>query len=584
MPSFSSSLFDWFLFALLVAISSMALWAFYHWWRKDRYTRERFAFHGFFALLGFGGIFLGSLSLNTSILGGMLFVLLKPFGFSELALPLLAPIEAVLFLILFASLIYAYIQVFKHWDGQKSLAQHEQEKNSEIANVLQDIALLLSFNQENRKKLAPYQEDAEQLDTILEKPESLTWHERARQLWVLHNRSYLFDDDKYDPARKCWFGEEKNTGALVLLACHHEIPSADTLPELAEYARKVVANQGQTEFELIVALKNAVPKPEEKYPDYSIKYTSEAVLLQNLVDFSNYFDDIRYRVERAKLVDSDLTLQKTYTPSFYRLERKGEIQDNNLEESIISWLKDNSRQQLAVLGEYGQGKSTGSLLLSYHLIAQAQTDATVRIPILIELRGKTLRTMEPEELLATWAYRYRIDVQALLHLHMAGRLLLIFEGFDEIDLSGDTEDRINHFRTLWRLNYEAAKIIITGRPNFFLDSKELKRALDSEEQTRTFYLAPFNIDQITNSLLAVDAQIRKEIIDLANDDAKFNEVVARPSLLYIVAVLWEREKLSEQRQINSALVIDLFIRQTLKRQQDKHDARPFMVLNRHYTD
>jgi len=67
-------------------------------------------------------------------------------------------------------------------------------------------------------------------------------------------------------------------------------------------------------------------------------------------------------------------------------------------------------------------------------------------------------------------------------------------------------------------------------------------------------------------------------------------VVARPSLLYAVSLLWRREHLSQHRYIDSALVIDLFIRQTLKRQQPKHDKSsfdtpPFMVLNsaeRHY--
>ena len=90
-----------------------------------------------------------------------------------------------------------------------------------------------------------------------------------------------------------------------------------------------------------------------------------------------------------------------------------------------------------------------------------------------------------------------------------------------------------------------------------------------------FILAPFNIEQISNSLLAVNKQIREEIIALAEQDKKFCEVVARLSLLYIVAILWQRENLSE-RQINSAMVIDLFIFHTLKRQ---HQDRNYMVLN-----
>jgi hypothetical protein len=576
-----SNLLDWFFFCLLIAVTVMALWAFYYWWKKDHHTRERFAFFGFFALLGFGAMYLASLSLNMSVLGGVLAIVLRTLGLTTQPPSPLTPMEAVLSGLLFGGLIYAYLKVFTHWNGQKSLAQHEQEQNRETANVLRDVALLLSRDTESRKKRAVYQGDAESQTTVLEKPDSLAWHERARQLWLLRNRAYRFEET-YDPACNCWLGEEKHTGALALLACYHQAPSAETLAALVDYAGKIAAHQARSAtVEIILALKDADPAREESYPGYVLKYTSEAVLLENLVDFSDYFADLRDRVERDRLVDSDLTLEKTYTPSCYLLEKDGVAQPETLEDHVFAWLDDHQRRQLAVLGEYGQGKSTASLLLSYHLIQRAAP----RIPILLELRGKTLRSMTEPELLATWAYRYRIDVQALLHLHLAGRLLLIFEGFDEIDLSGDTEARISHFRTLWRLNHENAKILITGRPNFFLDSLELKRALGTAEQTCTLYLAPFDLPQIDHSLRHVDADTRREILALAERDKKFREVVARPSLLYIVAVLWRREQLSQRQHINSAVVIDLFIRQTLRRQQAKHDQRPFMILNsaeRHY--
>jgi len=66
---------------------------------------------------------------------------------------------------------------------------------------------------------------------------------------------------------------------------------------------------------------------------------------------------------------------------------------------------------------------------------------------------------------------------------------------------------------------------------------------------------------------------------LAEKDKKFYDVVARPSLLYIVAILWRRARLSERSHLNSAEVIELFIKHTLQRQQTKHDERQFMILN-----
>jgi len=64
-----------------------------------------------------------------------------------------------------------------------------------------------------------------------------------------------------------------------------------------------------------------------------------------------------------------------------------------------------------------------------------------------------------------------------MKLIVAGRAVLIFEGFDEMAEAGDVESRLNHFRALWRFCYSGSKVIITGRPNFFLDDQELKAAL-----------------------------------------------------------------------------------------------------------
>jgi hypothetical protein len=585
----NSTALNWLLFVLLIAVSGMALWAFYVWWKKDRHTRERFAFFGFIGILGFAGLYLSALLLENSIIGSVLMILLKPFGFNlQPQTPPLSPLEAVLFGFIILMLVVAYVSVFKNWNGQKSLAQHEQEQNRDPASILRDMRLLLERTPDAKEKRKPYSAEADQYNTLLDRPETLTWHERAKQLWCLRNRSYLFEGE-YDPAHKCWIGEEKHTGALVLLACPQHVPDATALSSWLNYANKVADHQEKKAIELIITHKEGEPNAKEQHPDYSVIYTNEAALLLELVEFSDYFADIQYRVERAKLPESHLTLQDTYTPSLYRLAKEVEPQPESLEVYIQQWLQDNSSKQLAVLGEYGQGKSTVSLLLSYHLIKQYSRDTHTRIPILIELRGKTLRSLPPEELLATWAYHYRIDVKSLLHLHMAGRLLLIFEGFDEIDLSGDTEARISHFHSLWKLNYQKSKLIITGRPNFFLDSKELTRALGEADQTHTLYLQPFNIEQIENSLRSVDEKVRHEIVQLAQKDTKFLEVASRPSLLYLVALLWKREELHKHEYINSATVVDLFIQQKLKRQQDKNqdknDEHSFMILNtaeRHY--
>jgi len=240
-------------------------------------------------------------------------------------------------------------------------------------------------------------------------------------------------------------------------------------------------------------------------------------------------------------------------------------------------------------------------MLSYQLMHRIQQDnRSARIPILLELRGKSPRTLREDELLSTWAGRYGIDTRALIKLLVAGRLLLIFEGFDEVDLSGDTDARIEHFKIMWGLCYPKAKILVTGRPNYFLDDIELKAALGIQEESlerpycQAVFLAPFNKNEIRNSLRNLDDNTREGIIDLAISNERFYDIVSRPSLLHVVSTLWHRESLAEYgERINSALVMDLFVRHSLERQAGKAqkfdftpptggNAKPaFMALNTH---
>ena len=263
-----------------------------------------------------------------------------------------------------------------------------------------------------------------------------------------------------------------------------------------------------------------------------------------------------------------------------------------IEEYLQEWLNEpSSKKQIALLGEYGQGKSTAALMFVYHMIELAKQNK-VRIPILIELRGKSPRNLTPPEILATWASQYRIDPQALLRLHIAGRLLLIFEGFDEMALIGNFEARLQHFRRLWEFCYPQAKILITGRPNFFLDDEEMRLALGISQPNgdnhycEAIRLAPFSIEQIEESLREQKPEIKEQICSVAKTNSGFRDLVARPSLLHVVSVIWEQENLGEQvENLNSAYVMERFVKNSYRRQglkavsSENQSRKYFMALN-----
>jgi len=205
---------------------------------------------------------------------------------------------------------------------------------------------------------------------------------------------------------------------------------------------------------------------------------------------------------------------------------------------------------------------------------------------LIELRGMSPRNLTPLALLGAWASPYRIDPQALMRLLIAGRLLLIFEGFDEMALIGNMEARRKHFETLWKFCYPQNKILITGRPNFFLDDQEMKKSLGIDKPIgdnpycEAIRLAPFSVEQIGESLRE-QPQIQSQIVDLAKKNTRFRDLVSRPSLLHVVSVLWEKENFANQvARLNSAYVMERFVNSSYRRQGLKNqDSQEFMALN-----
>ncbi len=211
---------------------------------------------------------------------------------------------------------------------------------------------------------------------------------------------------------------------------------------------------------------------------------------------------------------------------------------------------------------------------------------TGRIPILIELRGMSPSTLQPLQLLGAWCSPYGIEPRALMRLIAAGRVVLIFDAFDEMAEAGDPEAKLSHFRTIWRFAYSRNKILITGRPNFFLDETELKTALGIEKASaagpycEAQYLTFFGLEQIEETLTKMGQARYNEIVSLAKTDQKFLDLIARPSLLYIVGLLWSSENLSSRVSLNSADIIELFVRNSYRRQAQKtEDDREFMDLS-----
>jgi hypothetical protein len=579
------------LFIMLVFAVTYA----FHIKRKAQdYTRERYAFAALAATINLVGIGVATVTSKKSFLFAIRELWSAVSGSPRPTAEPLTFAEQVLILIFIGFVIYIIHRTFVTWSGLFSAQdKRRQDIHEERLWAIDGLSELVRIF---RGQPAPalYEPPARLREPPIRPPmETLAWQDNARDLFELRSRSYVFPEDGWHEMASAWVGRNGKTDATVGLYCVRELPSNESLIEFAAYVSKRPGFQRST-CELLVAIQDGAISEQRRLGDSVFVLMSESKLLEDLVDFSHYFREIARRVKGAALPDSDLKITDVYVePSVvkeYSDARRptSEISPSEiakLRDLLDAWLVDPGQRHIALLGEYGQGKSTAALVFTFELSKQG-ISSNCRIPLLIELRGMSPSTLPPLQLLGAWCSAYRIDPRALMKLIAAGRAVIIFEGFDEMAEAGDPEARLNHFRALWKFAHRRNKMIITGRPNFFLDDAELKTALGVERASgagaycEAHYLKFFNFSEIEESLRSVKQETRSQIVELARNDRAFLDIVIRPSLLYIVAILWESEGLSKQSNLNSARVIELFTRHSYRRQSQKvQDGREFMILS-----
>lgn len=400
---------------------------------------------------------------------------------------------------------------------------------------------------------------------------------RALELVRLTNSSLDFataSDNEWDDNIQAWVGVDKPSGQTVLVlpregkADYAAIGATCREAPYPNLLRSIVVNRvdggASSQDEMVVA--KDVP-----------------TLLDEIANLDDYRHRVRAHVTRKRLPGSLLTLRDVYVnPTLLDAEGK----ESDLRSIVSDWVRSDSSEQLALLGGFGRGKSSAAIKFAFEALDDPSL-AAGRIPIVVELRGLSPRDLDPAQLLAAWATDLDIHPRALFELHLAGRLLIIFDGFDEMALVGDQRLRLNHFRSLWRFAHQDAKIIFTGRPNFFFDTAELESALrtvsmlNAEHRCVVYRLAPFDLEQARQALQPYDDGAATDLADLMSADEQLGDLLARPSMLHVAGLLWERGKIDrDSLDLGSYEIMNLFVESQYTRQQDKvEDGRDFMLLS-----
>jgi formylglycine-generating enzyme required for sulfatase activity len=151
-----------------------------------------------------------------------------------------------------------------------------------------------------------------------------------------------------------------------------------------------------------------------------------------------------------------------------------------MDDYVDRWLDDPARNHISVLGDYGTGKTSFCQQYAAKLGRRWLADPDRhRIPILISLRDYA-KAMNLEQLVTDFLVnRYGIQAgyEAFIRFNADGKLVLLFDGFDEMAQKVDYQTTVDNFEELARAVEARSKVILTCRTPYFRTSREAEELL-----------------------------------------------------------------------------------------------------------
>ncbi|GET39476.1 NACHT domain-containing protein [Microseira wollei] len=272
-------------------------------------------------------------------------------------------------------------------------------------------------------------------------------------------------------------------------------------------------------------------------------YTFDELLDQD-ADFSGYLNwletEIKSRHIETKYVPLACTKEELdpVTGRKIAVSRYDE-RDGWIDGYIDLWIDDPAKEHISILGEFGTGKTWFAFHYAWTALqryrdAQKRGIERPRLPLVIPLRDYA-KAVSVESLFSEFFFRkHEIPLagySAFEQLNRMGKLLLIFDGFDEMAARVDRQEMINNFWELAKIVVPGAKVILTCRTEHFPEAKEGRALLNAELQASTkaltgetpqfevLELEKFNDDQI------------RQVLSLQTEPATVEQVMGNPALL-----------------------------------------------------
>lgn len=332
---------------------------------------------------------------------------------------------------------------------------------------------------------------------------------------------------------------------------HVDRTSATEFMDLFESAK----SEGKADFGALITDTDFSPEAKDIFEkgDY-VESLTYLQLMANVVDVERYIENVIYDYENFKERKPVIEFMERDNLYKYYISLSAKDIDGqwykSIDEFVNSWLEYEQRNHLSILGDFGTGKSSFCLNLTYKL-AKKYHESPIgnRIPILVPLREHTEpdRVVDIEALITKLLKQYRIESSAdFLSLMKAGKFVLIFDGFDEMAPPTDRQRTLRNLESLNNVVVGSNKVILTCRTHYFTTQKEITGTLSPVHDTELMrfvrdrpnfeilFLEALNENQI-KSYLQKHTDKWNSILEKIRDTYDLPDLAKRPLLLHMIA-------------------------------------------------
>src|ERR1039458_1170125 len=304
-----------------------------------------------------------------------------------------------------------------------------------------------------------------------------------------------------------------------------------------------------------------------------VKLATPAKLLGELLDLSEYVRRVRadyngYSPERQALY---LPLRTDLKKYFVPLQCKGDY-TGDLFESIDGFLADPDVNHLTILGDFGTGKSCCAMELTMRLLERGGP----RVPLFFSLRDyqheETLQSIVTKGMTEKYGI-VNFNYPAFMRLLEEGRLLLIFDAFDELATLSERWATVTSLRRLNEAVRGRSKVILTCRTHYFTTEAaaregiagsmprggELFAELEGRRNHAIVYLEPFSPEQVREFVRRHHPENTDEVIEQIGRLRALEDLTPRPVLLEMILKILPR-LLKQAGPLNLATLYETFTR------------------------